>query len=117
MGLHAFTLLDQNISKNGFNGVVVICETYIDANKLHFNEQLVKEGQKVWLPQKFITSIGIVRNVGFSVPEDLLTEFKERYRIVEAHHLNRRVVDKDNMSYVVRSIVFCGANHCILNCE
>lgn len=45
------------------------CNTFIDANKL-YKEQLVKEGYKVYVPQRFVTFKGIVRNIGFSVQEE-----------------------------------------------
>lgn len=98
--LHALKLSIRNISKKGFNRVGVTCNSFVDANKLLCNELLANEGYRVYVPQRFLTTKGIVRNIGFSVQEeDFLMEPKGSYKIIEARRLNRRVIENGNVSY------------------
>lgn len=99
--LHGLGIHVKSISKKGFNRVGVVCKTFLEANNILCNEQLAKEGYKVYVPQRFLTSKGIVKDVGFSVQEeDFYNEVNGNTRVIEARRLNRRVVEGQNVTYV-----------------
>lgn len=99
--LHQWGISIQKISKKGLNKVGITCFSVSDANKLLCNPQLNKNGRVSYVPQSFITSKGIIKDVGLSVNEsDILKYGISSARILDAQRLNRRIKEGDKVKYV-----------------
>lgn len=110
LGKKMFALKINNInkiSKKGFNRIGITFSSYVDANNLLYNEQLMRDGYKAYIPQRFLTNKGIVKNVGHSiVEEDFINEAQTNVRILEARRLNRRVMSPNGEVNYVPSMTF-----------
>lgn len=110
LGKKLFALKINNIgkiTKKGFNRIGITFSSYVDANNLLYNEYLIRDGYRAYIPQRFLTIKGIVKNVGYSiVEEDIISEAQTNIKILEARRLNRRVVSQNGEVNFVPSMTF-----------
>ncbi|CAH1100724.1 unnamed protein product [Psylliodes chrysocephalus] len=64
-----------------------------EANKILCNETFLRGGYEIYIPQRFLTIKGIIKDVGYSITsEDILQNAGNKYNIIEVRRLNRRIV-------------------------
>lgn len=90
-----------NIAKKGKNRIGVTFKSYIDANKVLTNINLLNEGYRSYIPQRLLTTKGIIKDVGFSVSvEDIIEDAITSAKILDARRLNRRIkLDNGSVDY------------------
>ncbi|CAH1108458.1 unnamed protein product [Psylliodes chrysocephalus] len=94
----------KSIKKKGKHRVGVSFNLPHEANKILCNETLLREGYKIYIPQRFLTVKGIIRDVGYSITsEDILQNAGNKYNIIEARRLNRRIVTQEGIQYLPSS--------------
>ncbi|CAH1109598.1 unnamed protein product [Psylliodes chrysocephalus] len=94
----------KSIKKKGKHRVEINFNLPHEANKILCNETLLREGYKIYISQRFLTVKGIIRDVGYSITsEDILQNAGNKYNIIEARRLNRRIVTKEGIQYLPSS--------------
>ncbi|CAH1115843.1 unnamed protein product [Psylliodes chrysocephalus] len=71
----------------------------------NFKQKLRDEGYSTFIPQRLLTSRGIIKNVGLSITnEDIIQEaYTQGKKVVEARRLNRRTTNEDGSIHYVTS--------------
>lgn len=91
----------KEIQRKGANRISVEFTTSEHANDFLKNETFEAKGYVAFIPQRLLTSRGIIRNIGMSVTmEDIVFQSKTDARIISARRLNRRVKVEEDFQFV-----------------
>lgn len=82
----------KDVKKTGYNKVGVTFDSFEEANKLLYNDEMKNRKMKTYIPQSMLSIKGIIRDVGFTIePEDIIGDSECRAKIIEARRISRRV--------------------------
>lgn len=89
-----------NITKKGFNKVGVEFNTYQQANNLLINDKLQQKSLIAYIPQRLLSTKGIIRDVGqLILEEDIVQESYSNKEIIEAKRLDRKFREGGKIIY------------------